>query len=1161
MTAHDPYLSPAEASDSSDSSLHTQEAVRERSSIGGHLADSASPASTSSFDSTGTTLQGSPTSTYEAEPGRVVDAAGTAVPHDRTITRVTAAVDISDHHIIRRDFAELSSGNEERGRLFNRLEELPAHEIPDDLPTASPSPAHPLRGIRSTSHGTIAYSPRRVQYARDNATTTTAIHPAHRTSRFHEGEPSHQPSPDLLPEASPGWRLITQDMNTPPIPPRSPLRPPFRQIFPSLQQSYFPPPTLTGTSEPIAPDPVTSPVSAAVHRDIMNTVMDGPLDSNNITPDSLGSPLMMAPYVRGASNITGGTADGPSPAAFLGSRGLPIGDSMTSSSTDSPLTMAPHVRGGGNVTHGYSVARGPSPAALAARLEVARQNRPESEPSPTSIGPVSPLSGSIIAPSPAWAQTPDRPSLVPPGVPSPQPVANQNQVAASIAEVGRYLRALEHRSTSIRRNIPIAFPHWYDIPRPDAIYVRNERTLGPAAPLGNTLPLNTQIDNTVPEDAESNPSPTDPDLPEMSSLTPHIDPPPPAPTGPPPNAIHFESREQRNEWVAGKYRSFTTVITTELLGLENALRGLRALRDLGGEHAGLAVRQTQLTADGWALMQSGYLQDLSARSRSRSIEGGPHERDLSSSGRGESEGTEVERDARSDGVVYPDLPELAADESTRSQGSISTQGLQTTPYKGPGLAELAADESTQPRPTGSRDNPILPRSTCPAVSDPRPFELAADESTRPRSSASRMIIPASACSAPHLPGLASGEHARHLSSVPPRVVTPTRYGLHDRPAHTRSYLDVPERTNAHYPDTGIQHRQVYPRSYVAERNPSTEVEAIVSPPSDMPRPPTRQRPGLQGPAADDAIRTLPEGVFAPSTPTTRRVRGVPVEAYPIREPAFLNETGFIDRESNPRYAEEQELEITAVAAAPDPRRQLLERLRTSDLSYDQRRRSLARSPTPLSTEEDTSALARTRQRSSTTTSPVSLHDPRPSTSGIMRRGSSPQAIGLSPGVGIAGQENSRSQFLASSAEQAAFGFGVRPTTLRTTEHVRDENQTPVSPTSREPHTRSSIAGILATGEEALGGGGPAQYSDLAHLHRAQGPAIAGSSPVERLGSQDIYSNAGVQRDSLRWSAGETMVRTGQSTGKHAADEEAKKSGEKRADEVGTVGRVNEEVEG
>jgi len=599
----------------------------------------------------------------------------------------------------------------------------------------------------------------------------------------------------------------------------------------------------------------------------------------------------------------------------------------------------------------------------------------------------------------------------------------------------------------------------------------------------------------------------------------------------------------------------------EVLELREALQDAlirlsEEIRRLQGE-----VVAERRTSQGCALTESGYLQDLSTRSRSRSIEGGPGERDLSSSGRGESEGAEVERDARSDGVVYPDLPELAADESTRSQGSISTQGLQTTLYKGPGLAELAADESTQPRPTRSRDNPVLPRSTCPAVPDPRPFELAADESTQPRSSASRMIIPASACPAPPLLGLASGEYARHLSSVPPRVVPPTRYGLHGRPAHTRSYSQVPERTGAHYPDTDFLHRQVDPRSYVAERNTSTEVEATVSPPSDIPRPPTRQRPGLQEPAADDAIRTLPEGVFAPSTPTTRRVRGVPVEAYPIREPEFLNELGFIDRESNPRYAEEQELEITAVAAAPDPRRQLLERLRTSDLSYEQRRRSLARSPTPLSTEEDTSALIRTRQRSTTTTSPVSLHDTRPSNSEIMRRGSSPQAIGLSPGVGIAGQETQRSHSLASSAEQAAFGFGVRPTTLRTTEHVRDENQSPVSPTSREPHSRSSIAGILATGDEALGRGGPAQYSDLAHLHRAQGPAIGGSSPVERLGSQDIYSNVGVQRDSLRGSAGETMVRTGQSTRKDAADEEAKRSGEKRADEVGTVGRVNEEVEG
>ncbi|KAK1813953.1 hypothetical protein LTR12_011702 [Friedmanniomyces endolithicus] len=493
-------------------------------------------------------------------------------------------------------------------------------------------------------------------------------------------------------------------------------------------------------------------------------------------------------------------------------------------------------------------------------------------------------------------------------------------------------------------------------------------------------------------------------------------------------------------------------------------------------------------------MESGYLQDLLTQSHPRSVGGEPCERDLSSSGRGEPEGTEVERDRRIDRVVYPDLPELAADESTRSQGSISTQGLQTTKYKGPSLAELAADESTQPRPTGSRDNPYLSRSTFPGVHDTRPFELAAGESTQPRSSASRMIMPASACPAPPLSGLASGEYARHLSSVPPRVVPPTRYGLHDRPAHTRSYSHVPERTGAHYPDAGFLHREVHSRSYVANRNSSTEVEATVSPPSDIPRPSTRQRPGLQEPAADDAIRMLPEGVFAPSTPTTRRMRGVPVEAYPIHETEFLNvadrETGLVQHDLNPRYAEEEELEITVAAAAPDPRRQLLERLRTSDLSYEQRRRSLAPSPAPHSTEEDLSPLTSLRQRSSTTTLPISPQDTQPLTAfEVVRRG-----------MGIAVHEGSRSRFLTSTAERAAFSFGVDLTPLRTTERVRDENQTPVSPTSCDAHTRSSIAGIFATSEGALGGSGPAQYSDLGPLHRAQGPAIAGSSPVERLGS-------------------------------------------------------------
>ncbi|KAK0267246.1 hypothetical protein LTR35_016419 [Friedmanniomyces endolithicus] len=1037
---------------------------------------------------------------------------------------------------------------------------------------ASPSLAHPRRGIRSTSHGTIAYSPDRAQLARDTAATITAIHPAHRTPQYQEPGPSNQPSTFVLPDARAGWRLITQDSNTPPVPPRSPLRPPFREIFPSLQQSYFPPPTLTSTSEPIAPDPVTSPISAAMHRDILSIAMGGPLDSNNITPDSVGSPLMMAPYVRGAGNATVDTAGGPSPAAFLESRRLPTGDSITSSSTDSPLTMAPYVRGNGNNTHGYSVARGPSPAALAARLEVARQNRPESEPSPTSIGSASPLSGSTIAPSPPLTQTSNRPSFVPAGVPSPQPVINQTQIAASIAEVGRYLRALEHRSTSIRRNIPIAFPHWYDVPRPDAIYVRNERTLGPAAPLGNFFPLNTQIDNTVPEDAVSNPSPTDPELPEMSSLTPHIDPPPPAPTGPPPTAIHFESCEQRNEWVAGQFRSFTTVITTELLGLEIALRGLRALRDLGGEHAGMGRRlpssgdevlelrealqdalarlseemrrlQGEAVADvrmsqECALMESDDLQDISTQSLPRSVAREPRERDLSASCRDESEEAKVERDARSDGVVYPDLPELAANESTRSQGSRSTECLQTLPYNGPSLAELAADESTRPRPT-----PIL--------------EMPPDEDTQPHLATPRDIRPASALPAPRLPEVVIDEHMRELSSVPPRVVPPTRYGLHDRPAHTRSYTCALGWIDGDDPETRPWDWNSHAHRYAANSNIGGEAETMASALLEIPRPTTRRGPGLPEPAADDAIRTLPADVFAPSTPTTRRVHGVPVEAYPIHEPGYPNvidrETGFTHQESSPRYTEDQDLEITVAPAAPDPRRQLLERLRTSDLSYEQRRRSFAPSPAPHSIEEDPSPLTTFRQRSSTTILPMSPQYTQPSTvSGVVRRGSSPQATGTSVGTGIAASESLRSQLLAPTAERAAFSFGVDLTSLRSPERVRDENQPPVSPTSRDPHSRSSIAGILATGEGISAGGGPAQYSDLAHLHRTQGPAI-GSSPVERLGSQDIYSNASVQRDSLRGSAGETMTRTGPMMGKNGKDEEERKIGEKQADEAGTVG--------
>ncbi|KAK1812162.1 hypothetical protein LTR12_013435 [Friedmanniomyces endolithicus] len=563
-------------------------------------------------------------------------------------------------------------------------------------------------------------------------------------------------------------------------------------------------------------------------------------------------------------------------------------------------------------------------------------------------------------------------------------------------------------------------------------------------------------------------------------------------------------------------------------------------------------------SQGCALMESDYLQDLSTQSHPRSVAGEPRERDLSASCRGESEETKVESDVRSDGVVYPDLPELAANESTRSQGSRSTECSQTIPYKGPGLAELAADESTRPRPTSILEMPLQPASTYSAQSESRLSELAADEDTQPRLATPRDIRPASALPAPRLPEVATDEHVRELSSVPPRVVPPTRYGLHNYPAHTRSYAYAPGWIDEHDPETALLHREPHPHRYAADSNIGGEAETTASAPLEIPRPTTRRGPGLPEPTADDAVRTLPADVFAPSTPTTRRVCGVPVEAYPIHEPEYPNvvdrETGFTYRESNPRYTEDQELEITAAPAAPDPRRQLLERLCTSDLSYEQRRRSLAPSPAPLPTGEDMSPWTSLRQRSSTTTSPISLHDTRSSTSGIMRRCSSPQTSEMSPSVGIAARGSSGSQFAASAVEQAAFSFGVHSATLRSTERVRDENQSPVSPTSRDPHSRSSITGILATGGGALGGGGPAQYSDLAHLHRTQGPAIAGSTPVERLGSQDIYSDAGVQRDSLRGSAGETMARTGPMMDKDGKDEEEKKSGEKRADEVGTVGQ-------
>ncbi|KAK0940103.1 hypothetical protein LTR29_008297 [Friedmanniomyces endolithicus] len=357
---------------------------------------------------------------------------------------------------------------------------------------------------------------------------------------------------------------------------------------------------------------------------------------------------------------------------------------------------------------------------------------------------------------------------------------------------------------------------------------------------------------------------------------------------------------------------------------------------------------------------------------------------------------------------------------------------------------------------------------------------------------------------------------RELSSVPPRVVPPTRYGLHDRPAHTRSYTCALGWIDGDDPETRPWDWNSHAHRYAANSNIGGEAETMASALLEIPRPTTRRGPGLPEPAADDAIRTLPADVFAPSTPTTRRVHGVPVEAYPIHEPGYPNvidrETGFTHQESSPRYTEDQDLEITAVF------------------------RSFARSTLdrggPLTVDDFSAALK---------------HDNPAYESSVYSA-----VNGFRGRTGIAASESLRSQLLAPTAERAAFSFGVDLTSLRSPERVRDENQPPVSPTSRDPHSRSSIAGILATGEGISAGGGPAQYSDLAHLHRTQGPAI-GSSPVERLGSQDIYSNASVQRDSLRGSAGETMTRTGPMMGKNGKDEEERKIGEKQADEAGTVG--------
>ncbi|TKA69717.1 hypothetical protein B0A55_07819 [Friedmanniomyces simplex] len=487
---------------------------------------------------------------------------------------------------------------------------------------------------------------------------------------------------------------------------------------------------------------------------------------------------------------------------------------------------------------------------------------------------------------------------------------------------------------------------------------------------------------------------------------------------------------------------------------------------------------------------------------------------------------EVERNTRSDEVVYPNLPELAADESTLPRSSTPREILPASTYRTPGLPETPSDESNQPRLTAGREIP-----------------------------------PVSAYPSPGYPELAASESTRRLSSIPPRAIPATRYGPYNRPAHTHSYVYEPEWIDVRNPVTGFIHRELHPRKYATDSDSDTDATTTAAP-YRLASPTTRRAPGLPEPAADDTARTLPAEVFAPSTPTTQKVRGIPVEAYPVDEPEFLDvvdpETGFVRRELNPRHAEEVERQtVAAMPAALNPRRRRLEPLRTSELSHEQRRRSLA--PSSATTlYSDMSPLTRIRQRSSTTTLPVSPFDTRPSTSEIVCPGSSQQAEEMAESAGSTTQEASRSRFPVSTLERPDYSFGAQSTPLRTTERVTDENQAPVSPTSRNPHTRSSIASIILSRRD---------YPDLSRLQRTQGP-VADASPVERLGSQDIYSAAGMQRDSLRGSTGEVDVRRGRRRGREQGDEgerdqgsKSPRKGEKEVDEEGRVGRVDEEVGG
>lgn len=397
-----------------------------------------------------------------------------------------------------------------------------------------------------------------------------------------------------------------------------------------------------------------------------------------------------------------------------------------------------------------------------------------------------------------------------------------------------------------------------------------------------------------------------------------------------------------------------------------------------------------------------------------------------------------------------------------------------------------------------------------AVPYPDLPELAADESTSPRSRIPPETLPSMTYSPPDVPELAAGGHTQKLHAIPPRGLPPTRYGFQDVPARTDAW-DT-EFVEVRDPVTGFVRRELHPRYHVADDG-ATEAETIPAPRAASP-PITRRPSGLPEPAADDVAQQLPEDLFPPSTPTTRRLRGVPVEASPVWEPEFLD---VLDRDTGrvtQHYAEEQQREAEAsLTPAPlDPRRVRLERLRTTALSDEQHRRSPAPSPR-------TPPQSGRRQRSSTASTPVSPYDTRSSLSGFLFTSPSQRARTVVESAGGATRESVRSPLRTPTAHSAT---GTQPTPP-TNQRARDENVTPVSPSSRGPIS-TSIAETLLPDAQPL-------YPDLSNLQRSQGP-VEDSRPLERLGSQDITA---VQRDSLRGSTIEMPMHRGRRRSREIGD--------------------------